>query len=63
MTGTPDLLAAFRQAVRMVKTVDFASTLIRLKTTLIVDPYHRRFAAESVVRKSTRFTGLLDATW
>jgi len=47
----------------MVKTVDFASTLIRLKTTLIVDPYHRRFAAESVVRKSTRFTGLLDATW
>jgi hypothetical protein len=45
----------------VVKTVDFASTLIRLKTTLIVDLHHPRFADESVVRDLTRFTRLLDA--
>ncbi|MGB8389772.1 hypothetical protein [Mycobacterium sp.] len=45
----------------MVTAVDFASTLIRPKTTLIVDLHHPRFADESVVHDSTRPTRLLDA--
>ena len=61
ITGRPGLLAAFRQAVRVVKAVDFASTLIRLKTTLIVDLHHLRFADESVVRDPNRFGRLMNA--
>jgi hypothetical protein len=63
ITSRPGLLAAFRQTVRTVKAVDLASTLIRPKTTLIVDLHHPPFADESVVRDSTPFTRLLDAIW
>lgn len=45
----------------MVKAVDFASMLIRVNTTLIVDLHHLPFADESARRDSTRFTRLLDA--